>query len=112
MIPQIFTGNVPFFDVLRDVTVVFKVMSGERPVRPDSGVDLYGLTDVMWNLMERCWLRNPSARPTADNLVKFLQPITDTRPNGQWESFSRSMYDASEILSAYDVDSLSRVSFY
>lgn len=41
-----------------------------RPDRPD--VD-FGLTDHIWNVMEKCWQQSSRERPTSDILIQLLQ---------------------------------------
>ena len=86
---QVFTGFVPFYEHPRDSTVIFKIVEGKRPSRPPAGNLAWvqwGLTDVIWELMEDCWRQDPTSRPTAEDIVARLhsQGRADGRPVGGW----------------------------
>ncbi|OCH94856.1 kinase-like protein [Obba rivulosa] len=68
---EVFTGSIPFSNLPRDATVMNKVLSGGRPDRPYQAMGL-GLTDDVWEIMQRCWEEDLSARPAAcDVLIKL-----------------------------------------
>lgn len=46
-----------------------KVLSGERPERPNHPV----LTDNLWVLVQRCWQKDPRRRPEIGDIVLHLQ---------------------------------------
>ena len=53
------------------------VQKGERPNKPvDAG--LLGFSDRLWGLVSRCWGKSPSTRPTARELLRYLQDISPT----------------------------------
>lgn len=66
---QIFTGKKPFPEVVRDLTVITKVLAGERLSRPSQS---FGLDDEMWSLIESCWNHNPRRRLTAAQIYRRL----------------------------------------
>lgn len=67
-----FTGAIPFSD-LRDGAVILAVsvhnMRPSRPLEPATG---RGLSDDVWNLMQECWLTQPTERPDMDTVVHRL----------------------------------------
>ncbi|TFK41751.1 kinase-like domain-containing protein, partial [Crucibulum laeve] len=69
---EIFTGGVPFTEVLRDVTVIYKIMQGHRPLRPTNLHTKHGLTDLIWALIERCWAQHPMDRPDVEEVLRCL----------------------------------------
>lgn len=96
---QIFTGNIPFVEIVRDSTVMLKIRSGVRPSRPpDSNIswDEWGLTSDIWTLIEDCWKHDPSTRPfvveTLTRLSKNLTQDSDTRPIGGEENTSPARF--------------------
>ncbi|KAG5335134.1 hypothetical protein C0989_002325 [Termitomyces sp. Mn162] len=85
---EIFVGNVPFYNISRDATVISKVQSGMRPPKPlesDLPWQNWGLTESIWILIEDCWKENPSQRPTAEQVLLRLPSI----PSHQNESSRR-----------------------
>lgn len=48
------------------------VLTNERPPRPGNSESL-GFTKEIWNLLESCWSRDVSSRPTAKRVVNRLE---------------------------------------
>ncbi|KZT03176.1 kinase-like protein [Laetiporus sulphureus 93-53] len=70
---ETFTGRVPFDECPRDAMVILKIISGHRPSRPDSpDLKALGLSDQIWQLMEKCWSREPKDRPCARSVMEDL----------------------------------------
>ncbi|KAG6915489.1 hypothetical protein DXG01_011289, partial [Tephrocybe rancida] len=82
---EIFTGQVPFPDIMIDA-VAHHIITGGRPMRPDPSSPSwkrFGLTEEIWSCMEQCWEREPSIRPSAATIVKCLKAglsTADPRP--------------------------------
>ncbi|KAF9457681.1 kinase-like domain-containing protein [Collybia nuda] len=82
---EIFTGNVPYIDILRDSAIMLKVRSGIRPARPPPSSPAWtgnGLTEKIWSLMLDCWAGDPNTRPTIGEAIDRLhvfRPV-DQRP--------------------------------
>ena len=68
------------FSGLGALSVVSKIVGGERPARPEEGQKL-GLEDPVWDMTLTCWQKDPVVRPKATGLVRFLR---------RWPVFSRS----------------------
>ena len=47
-------------------------LTGERPSRP-TNLDILGLSEGVWGLMEKCWDRVPSTRPHATDILALLE---------------------------------------
>ncbi|KAH8830011.1 kinase-like domain-containing protein [Flagelloscypha sp. PMI_526] len=62
---EVMTGKPPFPERPEPAAMV-SVLQGERPERPHQ---IECLTDVLWNLIERCWAQKPEARPTFDDIT-------------------------------------------
>jgi hypothetical protein len=63
--------KIPFYDLPNDMTVMFKVLEGKRPLRPMSWSGKTAL-DNAWGLMESCWEGKPEMHPTASQIVERL----------------------------------------
>jgi len=82
---EIFTGNIPFYELHRDPAVMAKVQSGVRPSCPPGlspAWQVWGLTDPLWSLMTICWDADPAARPTIQDILTRHLPkgCNDDRP--------------------------------
>lgn len=86
---QIYSGRVPFYDILGDGQVLIAVLEGKRPSRPN------GPGDETWALIESCWGQEASCRPTANEIVCRLQEISPSVP---WVP-----------LDEWDTDSVARI---
>jgi serine/threonine protein kinase len=74
---QVFTGKWPFFPQ-REVEVMFAVLSGNRPTKPCNAEEI-GMTDVLWNLAEGCWMEDRTKRPDVSNILGRICGITGER---------------------------------
>ncbi|KAJ7719093.1 kinase-like domain-containing protein [Mycena maculata] len=84
---EILTGKAPFFEIFNDAAVMFKVLGGSRPARPD------GCFDGLWDLLQDCWKENQAERPTSGQIVQRLVGpsilATTTQSTTDWdEEFS------------------------
>ncbi|KAG6910117.1 hypothetical protein DXG01_013171 [Tephrocybe rancida] len=73
---EIFVGEVPFAKIARDITIMYKVLRGQRPSRPAAeslSWSVWGLTEGIWQLMEECWSADPANRPTIDMIIEELE---------------------------------------
>ncbi|KAJ6548699.1 kinase-like domain-containing protein [Mycena capillaripes] len=68
---EIMEGKVPFHEWSNDATVIYKVLEGNRPLRPMS---CSGTTtvDSLWELMQKCWQQQVEMRPSASRIVQRL----------------------------------------
>ncbi|KAF8340969.1 kinase-like domain-containing protein [Amanita rubescens] len=60
----VFFGILPFQDK-SEAQITWLVASGRHPSR----LDQPRIDDGVWNLIERCWMRNSSERPTIERLI-------------------------------------------
>ena len=50
------------------------MLSGQRPSRPKHPLAAeWGLTDAMWNLIERCWSYEWAQRPQVDEVLECVR---------------------------------------
>ena len=52
-------------------------MRGERPNKP-LGAESLGLSNALWELLQRCWSESASSRPTAQQLFDYLSSASRT----------------------------------
>ena len=64
---EVFTGRLPF-EGLSDTGAASRILDGGRPELPPNAEDV-GLTAQIWELLGKCWLGNPTKRPTIDEVV-------------------------------------------
>ena len=76
---QVFTSKVPFHECTRDITVIRKVMSGERPARPSG----HEISDDIWKIMKRCWRKDPSTRVSVSDVLDGLLGTAGTLDSGE-----------------------------
>jgi len=73
---EVLTGCAPFAGVTRDETVILKVIQGDRPERPASG-----LSDMLWELLVATWVvqhaLEPPRRPSARTVLERLKECVD-----------------------------------
>ncbi|KAG6830403.1 hypothetical protein H0H92_000899 [Tricholoma furcatifolium] len=72
---EIFTGDLPFAHLQRESTIELHIMTGARPARPsleDPAWRAWGLTALIWSLMEDCWQSNPKLRPKGPQVIGRL----------------------------------------
>ena len=82
---QVLTGKWPFFPK-RKMEVMHAVMSGGRPPKPENAEEI-GMTEVLWDLLTRCWREDKTTRPSiAEVLGKFREIIGEGKT-------SDSMYE-------------------
>ena len=66
---QIFSGRVPFHDRQDVAAIITVITTNERPHRPTHKE----LSDRLWEMIERCWRKDPLQRPTIREAVEFLE---------------------------------------
>lgn len=82
---QIFSGEVPFYDIISDHQVSLEVRNGKRPSRPSHDISrTRGLDDDIWSIIQSCWAHEPDRRPAAYQIVELLRSLltytADERP--------------------------------
>ena len=64
---EVLSGQIPYSQ-LRTPIVMWKVLEGMRPERPQGEL----FTDVIWSVLERCWKPQPSDRPGGTVVLQCL----------------------------------------
>ena len=75
-------------------------LAGERPSRP-TNLDILGLSEDVWVLMERCWNRVPNARPQATDILVLFETASH-----DWVS------PASEAIASLSLGHLTSQNYY
>jgi serine/threonine protein kinase len=65
---KVFTGNKPFYRIMRNEAVILQVLAGVRPERP-TGAFILGLSDAVWSMVELCWHQQQSSRPQIEDIL-------------------------------------------
>jgi hypothetical protein len=79
---KIYSGKVPFHDYKSEVDIMGRVLAGERPLRP-LALD----SDVLWSLVESCWIHSPRQRATITSVCNRLGELMSL-PVTPWTSSS------------------------
>ena len=72
------SGRTPFAPHL-PVTVMLKVLNGDRPGRPQGSRRAW-FGDGIWAMLDLCWKPQPHERPSLDTILQCLQDAS--RPSG------------------------------
>lgn len=93
-----FSGCIPF-QGKRAAQVINAIGHGRRPDRPvDDLAHTRGLTDLVWDIITKCWQQQPEERFSAAQAVQQLRALpdrpVDTRPSDNYNipPPSRMMY--------------------
>ncbi|CAE7162504.1 unnamed protein product [Rhizoctonia solani] len=76
---EIFTGKVPYPERRLDAAVIMAVMQGILPNRPIEHLKDDEQGNLVWNLLVKCWSREPSERPSARQVLEALESPTGKR---------------------------------
>lgn len=71
---QLITNEQPYSYIKHTTEVVIKSATGARPRRPTQPhIIARGLDDHLWDLMNTCWNKDSTARPSIDQVLDRLQ---------------------------------------
>jgi serine/threonine protein kinase len=70
VIYETISGHLPFHEDT-DLMVVVKVLEGRRPPRGAR------FSKGLWGMLERCWVPQPSDRPTVGDVLRCLETLSD-----------------------------------
>lgn len=76
---EIFTDNLPFSHIQNETFVPIVIRDGLLPTRPEDNDSTKGLTEAMWDLMNRCWRRDPESRPMMPEIREAVQDMLPMR---------------------------------
>jgi hypothetical protein len=71
---QLYAGDVPFHE-LSDMRAMMHIVNGKRPERPASqnGFGQVHPSNLIWDLITRCWNHSPESRPAMPKIVSELK---------------------------------------
>ena len=76
VIYEVLSGQAPFSQ-FKNVTVMRKVMMGERPERP-GGTEGTWFEGDLWETLNLCWEAQPGSRPSIEAILKCLGRVSRT----------------------------------
>jgi len=100
VILEVLTSRHPF-PHYSDITVVRKVIDGERPMRPQ-GPESVWFTDDLWGMLERCWSPQPRSRPTAEVILEHLKRASMTCTEKRIALIAQGTLDPERALQLLD----------
>ena len=65
-------GRAPYDDLTNTALVVAEIAKGTRPKKPEDATNL-GITDELWETVERCWSTEKDGRPSLGAVVSCLK---------------------------------------
>lgn len=68
------TGAPPFASRQKAELACEVLLEGKRPPRPNNSESL-GITNELWDLLELCWGKDPSSRPTVNCVIGCLEGV-------------------------------------
>ena len=70
-IGKVLTCHIPYHHLSRDEQVLFAIVKGVPPKRPDEAV----MTDHRWKFIEWCWspANGTKPRPSSDEIIQFTE---------------------------------------
>ena len=74
VIYEVLSGHIPFPQCTSH-NVMWKVMSGERPERPEEAEEEW-FTDDIWQMLNRCWETQPESRPNVADVLECLEQVS------------------------------------
>lgn len=68
-------GNRPYWEFANEEQVVYTIMEGHRPKKPNMAESL-GFTNELWKTLQQCWLTDTNARPDVKTILSHLNHAT------------------------------------
>ena len=103
VIYEVLSGQTPFAQY-SSLAVVWKILEGERPMRPQGAQGVW-FTDDIRGILERCWKPQPSDRISPKTVLLDLERHPPLRPpsnvNGGVETDGNDRSDAASSDSKY-----------
>jgi len=74
---ELLSGNVPYSEIGRDISVLRAIGKGGLPNRPRTDATPDGLSESVWHLLRRCWQTEPKSRLPISVVKAALQRIRE-----------------------------------
>ena len=72
---QVLCGTPPYWEIQNIGAVIIAIMNGGRPRKPEA-MESIGFTNEMWEIIQRCWSVDLSARPDVGTVLSHLNHAT------------------------------------
>jgi serine/threonine protein kinase len=73
---ELLTGKHPFSDCKRDAAVIYGIVVLKKtPMRPEEEEISKWLSDTLWDLMQRCWHKDATYRPSMAEMASSLSQL-------------------------------------
>jgi serine/threonine protein kinase len=81
VIYEVLTGFDPFYDKKfgKSYELVPRVLNGARPTKPDHAEHI-GFGSGTWELVKECWKKEPTKRPTVEQVLAHLAHVSSLTP--------------------------------
>ncbi|KAJ7081005.1 kinase-like domain-containing protein [Mycena epipterygia] len=103
---ELYTDEIPLSSIAFNDFVEVVLRMDVRPERPDAE-DVPRLTDSLWDLAQRCWMRDPKARPSARQIHDTVAHLIKDLHRRTAQARSPSMSDSASISSGHTMESSS-----
>ncbi|KAG6826125.1 hypothetical protein H0H93_016787, partial [Arthromyces matolae] len=108
----IFTGTVPFAHTKNESVIAYHITSGIRPTKPLPSAFAWrtgGLTESIWQLLEKCWHKDALRRPDMEHVITQVKPSVIPGDNAIESSDSLSIANfwkrrASHLMTISDLN--------
>ena len=77
VIYEVPTGFYPFREQFATYQLVFLVVGGARPTKPDNAEEI-GFGNGTWELVKECWREKSTKRPTVERVLAHLARISES----------------------------------
>lgn len=100
---EMFSSQVPFYELRQDYSIIIPVMEGKRPDFPSGDLSqTRGLNTDIWDLIQACWAQDPTRRPIVKQVVERLKSLphrsVDNRPLDDFHFPIQAFYGRNEHL--------------
>lgn len=73
---NVWTQELPFFEVRNEAKVASNFRKGFRPERPATSISLsFGTEEQLWTLLSNMWAQEPLSRPSSETVYLELERI-------------------------------------
>ncbi|KAF9462846.1 kinase-like domain-containing protein [Collybia nuda] len=76
---EVFSGEVPFKHLNEGAVIVEVLIRHKHPPRPE-GPGTLQLSDALWDMIESCFARDPTARPSMNCVHNFIESASTNGP--------------------------------
>ncbi|KAH7922704.1 kinase-like protein [Leucogyrophana mollusca] len=70
---EVYSGKDPFHEITDTVPLTLQIILGRRPTRPDGEIRRELDEGITWDMLTDCWHQEPKRRPTATQIVNYLE---------------------------------------